>query len=584
MSLAQPLAPARRWQFGPIWLVAPTLAFMAVFFLFPMLRLLTLSVVDPATSSLTAQHYGHLADNPVYWRILGITFRISILTALLSVALGYPVARWLASYPEERRGKFLFMILLPFWASYLVKTFAWMIILGNRGVLNALFVGSGISDKSLPLMYNEFGVLVGMVHAMMPLAILTMLPVMSEIDLRLTQAARSLGAGRTQGFWMVYFPLSIPGVAAAGLLTFITSLGFFIVPAYLGGRGQTMLAQVIITQVQELVNWAFAAVLAALMVATALIAIWIYDQFFGLSSLTAGSAETGKKRKHGAALRKAGAHILETLGRLTSGLDRLGRDSEGEGTPLGTRIYVGAVLVFLISPMLVVLLLAFTSASSLAFPPPGFSLRWFEQYFGSPIWISATIRSFGVAFATAFCATVLGGLAALALARSSSRWNKLIFGFMLAPMIVPRIVVAVGLFYLMAQIGLVASNTGLVIGHTLLAIPYTFIAIGAVLKGYDWRLNQAAATLGAGQATTFRFITLPLLRGGIVSAALFAFVTSFDDLTIALFVSGGLKSTLPKQMWDDMYLQLNPTLAAVSVVVLAIVSLILIVTQRLTRK
>jgi ABC-type spermidine/putrescine transport system permease subunit II len=136
----------------------------------------------------------------------------------------------------------------------------------------------------------------------------------------------------------------------------------------------------------------------------------------------------------------------------------------------------------------------------------------------------------------------------------------------------------------MAQIGLVASNLGLIIGHTLLAIPFTFITIGAVLKGYDWQLNQAAASLGAGKLAVLRLITMPLLRGGIISAALFAFVTSFDELTIALFISGGLKSTLPKQMWDDMYLQLNPTLAAVSVVVLCIVTVMLLAAQRLSRK
>ncbi|MFT3688491.1 ABC transporter permease subunit [Paenirhodobacter sp.] len=554
------------WRPGPIWLIAPVLAFLAVFFLFPMARLLALSVLNDG--GLTTEHYAHLGSNPVYWRILAITFRISILTAVLSVLLGYPVARWISAFPEDKRGGVLFLVLLPFWTSYLVKTFAWMIMLGNRGLLNSLVLG--VSDTPLPLMYNEFGVLVGMVHAMAPLAILTMLPVMSGIDQRLTSAAESLGAGRAQSFWMVYFPLSMPGVAAAGLLTFITSLGFFIVPAYLGGRTQTMLAQVIILQVQELVNWAFAGVLAVMMVVTALIAVWIYDQFFGLSTLTAGTSGGRQRNPH---LRRAGAWLLEGIARILP--------------PVGaaaTRGYVWAFLLFLIAPMIVVLPLAFTSASSLTFPPPGFSLRWFGEYLGSPIWVSATVRSFGVAFAAAFCATVLGGLAALALARSSSRWNGLIFGLMLAPMIVPRIVIAVGLFYLMAQIGLVATNTGLVIGHTLLAIPYSFIAIGAVLKGYDWRLNQAAATLGAGQGAILYRITLPLLRGGIISAALFAFVTSFDDLTIALFVSGGLKSTLPKQMWDDMYLQLNPTLAAVSVVVLSIVTLILFAAQRLTRK
>jgi len=174
-------------------------------------------------------------------------------------------------------------------------------------------------------------------------------------------------------------------------------------------------------------------------------------------------------------------------------------------------------------------------------------------------------------------------LAALALARSRAAWRGPVFALLLAPMVVPRIVVALGLFYLLAQIGLVATDTGLVIGHTLLAIPYCVITLGAVLKNYDWRLNQAAETMGAGRLTVLRRITLPLLRGGVIAAALFAFVTSFDELTIAIFISGGLKTTLPKQMWDDMFLQLNPTLAAVSVVVLVLVTLILLAAQKLQK-
>ncbi len=193
------------------------------------------------------------------------------------------------------------------------------------------------------------------------------------------------------------------------------------------------------------------------------------------------------------------------------------------------------------------------------------------------------MRSFGVAFATAILATVIGGFAALALARSRSRWAGLIFAFFLAPMIVPRIVIAVGLFYLFAQIGLVATNTGLVIGHTVLALPFAFVAIAAILKNYDWRLDQAAATLGANKVQALRFVTVPLIRSGLTAAFLFAFITSFDELTVAIFVSGGIKTTLPKQMWDDMILQLNPTLAAVSVVVFLIVTTLLLAAEKLRR-
>ncbi|MBV2143651.1 ABC transporter permease subunit [Falsochrobactrum sp. TDYN1] len=572
----------KNWKPDPIWLAVPALLLLAVFFLFPMLRLLGLSFTDEAVDSFTLSNYRRLGDSFLYWKILGITLEISALTAFFSVLFGYPIAMWLSGLEDRQRSNMLMLVLLPFWTSYLVKTFAWMILLGKNGLFNSLLVGSGLAERPANLMYNEFGVLVGMVHAMIPLAVLSMLPVMSGIDNRLTLAASTMGASRSDRFWLVYFPLSMPGVVAAGLLTFITSLGFFIVPAFLGGRQQTMLAQTIITQVQEIVNWPFAAVLATMLVAAALLVIGIYNKLFGLSSLSAGNGVKSKKAlSPDSALRKLGYGILALVAKIFRPLDRLFPPKES-GSPVRT-LYVVLLIAFLMLPGLIVIPLSFTSSRNLAFPPPGFSLRWFEQYFNSAIWMSATMRSFGVAFATAFFATILGGLAALALSRSTSRLNGLIFGLILAPMIVPRIVIAVGLFYLMAQIGLVATNTGLVIGHTLLALPYAFITIGSVLKNYDWRLNQAAETMGASKLTVLRLITIPLLRGGLLSAALFAFVTSLDELTIAIFVSGGLKTTLPKQMWDDMFLQLNPTLAAVSVIVLLIVTVLLLMARKLER-
>jgi len=150
-------------------------------------------------------------------------------------------------------------------------------------------------------------------------------------------------------------------------------------------------------------------------------------------------------------------------------------------------------------------------------------------------------------------------------------------------LIVPRIVTAVGLFYLYARIGLAGTNAGLVIGHTVLAIPYVVVTMAAALKRYDWRLDDAARILGASAWARVRTVMLPLLKPALVAAFLFAFLISFDELTIAIFVSGGLKTTLPKQMWDDMLLAANPTLAAVSfILVVAIAALVFLLS--LTRR
>jgi len=571
---------ARR-RFGAIWYAAPAVAFLSVFFLYPVVRLLLLSVQIEATGELTAEHFHRALTAEVYVRVLGITFGIAGETTLGAIVFGYPLAYWLARQPDSRRGWLVMLVLIPFWTSYLVKTFAWMITLGQSGIMNSALVWSGLVPAPIDVLHGRAGVRIGMIHAMMPLAVLTMLPIMMGVDRHLPRAAATLGAPPGQVFWRVFFHLSLPGVAAAGLLVFITSLGFFITPALLGGPRETMLAQLVIAQVQELMNWSFAGALAVMMLLAALVTCWVYDRLFGLSTVTGESSTNGRGgrvllRRFGIALLSAVAAAHAAVGGLVARL--VGRRALGLLLPA----YVVLVLLFLCAPTLIVVPMGFTSSSFLSFPPPGFSLRWFDTYFSSPLRLGATLRSFVMACGTACLATLLGGFAALA--RKTGLWRALLFALFIEPMIVPRIVIALDLFYLLAQLGLVATEAGLILGHAVLAMPFVFITVAAVLKGYDWRLDQAAATLGASRRRVLLEITVPLLKGGLVAAFLFAFITSFDDLTVALFVSGGVTVTLPKQMWDDMILQLNPTLAAVSTVVFVLVTVLLLLAEWMRRR
>jgi ABC-type spermidine/putrescine transport system permease subunit I len=572
-----------RKRFGAAWYAAPSVVFLTVFFFYPVLRLLLLSVQVEATGELTPEHFHRALTAEVYVRVLGITFGIAGETTLGAVALGYPLAYWLARQPLSRRGWLLMLVLIPFWTSYLVKTFAWMITLDQSGIMNRALMGAGLVPAPIDVLHQRMGVRIGMIHAMLPLAVLTMLPVMLGVERQLPRAAATLGAPPGQIFWRIFFHLSLPGVAAAGLPVFITSLGFFITPALLGGPRETMLAQLIIAQVQDMMNWSFAGALAVMMLSAALVTCWIYDRLFGLSTVTGEAAVSD--RGFGLMLRGLGIALLSGVAALHAALGAV------MARVLGRRIlaailpaYVAFLLLFLCAPALIVVPMGFTDSSFLSFPPPGFSLRWFDTYFSSPLWLGATVRSFVIGFGTACLATLLGGFAALALARSTGRWRAALFGLLIAPMIVPRIVVALGLFYLFAQLGLVATELGMILGHAVLALPFVFITIAAVLKGYDWRLDQAAATLGASRGRVLLEITVPLLKGGLIAAFLFAFITSFDDLTVALFVSGGVTVTLPKQMWDDMILQLNPTLAAVSTVVFVLVTMLLVIAEWMRRR
>lgn len=244
--------------------IVPTLLFLLCFFIVPVGEILQGGLFN-ADGSFGLGQFERIARTPVYAKVLWITFSISFLTAAISVLLGYPVAYLLSRLSPRARERWLLWIMLPFWTSYLVKTYAWMLLLSKTGVLSTIALALGLVKETSGTIPSLTGVLVGMVHAMLPLAVMTMLPVMRGIDDRLAQAAETLGAERSMSFFTVILPLSSPGVAAAGLLVFISSLGFFIVPALLGSPRETMIAQLVISSVLELFDMRFAGALSTVL-------------------------------------------------------------------------------------------------------------------------------------------------------------------------------------------------------------------------------------------------------------------------------------------------------------------------------
>jgi putative spermidine/putrescine transport system permease protein len=233
-------------------------------------------------------------------------------------------------------------------------------------------------------------------------------------------------------------------------------------------------------------------------------------------------------------------------------------------TRLLPALVVGSILVFLALPIVVVMVVSFSSATYLTFPPPAFGLRWYGTYFASDDWLRSTWLSLWVAASVVALATVLGTLAALGIARLPKALFVLTSALILSPLIVPVIVVAIGIYYAFARYGLVGTPAGLILAHTCLAVPFVVTSVSASLAGVNPRIEQAALSLGATPIGTFFQVTLPLIRPGILAGALFAFITSFDELVVALFLSGSGAVTLPRRMWDDLLYQIEPTIAAVS--------------------
>jgi putative spermidine/putrescine transport system permease protein len=247
---------------------------------------------------------------------------------------------------------------------------------------------------------------------------------------------------------------------------------------------------------------------------------------------------------------------------------RIGRWSFG--------VYCGLVFLFLAAPVVIVIPLAFSSADFLRFPPPSYSLRWFHNFFSRRDWMEAAVNSFKIGVLTAGLATVLGTAAAYGLVRGRSKRKEGLYAFFISPMIVPNIVFALSLYYLFSKLRMVGSMWSLVLGHTVLALPPVIIVLSASLQSVDYALEQAAMIHGARRFRAFREITLPLILPGVITAALFAFLVSFDDLLIALFLSGSRAVTLPKRMWDGVRLEIDPTVAAVALLIMLLPTVILL--------
>lgn len=222
-----------------------------------------------------------------------------------------------------------------------------------------------------------------------------------------------------------------------------------------------------------------------------------------------------------------------------------------------------AALVFLMLPIVIVTIMSFSSASTLAFPPPGLSLRWYLSFFGNERWLAAALNSMIVALSASTLALLLATPAAYGLARGRFRGKGLFEANFIAPLIVPPVVKAVALYILYAQIGLLGTYAGLIIAHTILAVPYVILVMSIAVRSLDFRLEQVARTLGASQFRIFRRVILPNLAPSVLAAWVMAFIVSFDEIIITFFVFGN-RETLPKRMFTQLEQKIDPTITAIA--------------------
>jgi ABC-type spermidine/putrescine transport system permease subunit I len=263
----------------------PALVVLAVLFVYPLLGIVNRSVYK---GGYTLDPYRQVFGVPVYLQVLVATFKVSAVVTAVCLALGYPLAYVLTTRRPRTAQLLMIIIVLPFFTSIIVRTYAWMVLLGRNGIVNQYLIALGLTEKPLSLLYNQAGVVIGMTYVLLPYMVLTLYSVMRGIDPGLVRAAHSLGASRIQAFRRVFLPLSLPGIAGGTLLVFILSLGFFITPALMGGPSDVMIAMLIEREVEITLNWSFASALAVVLLALTLVGFAGYNRIVRLERIFEG--------------------------------------------------------------------------------------------------------------------------------------------------------------------------------------------------------------------------------------------------------------------------------------------------------
>ena len=357
---------------------------------------------------------------------------------------------------------------------------------------------------------------------------------------------KALGAGALSIARRIVLPLTMPGVIAGGTIVFMSAIGYYITPALMGGPGQQMIAMLIADNINRTLNWGLAAALSVVLLAATLVVFVFFQRAFGLDRLMSGGGGRGSD-----------ASLGDYRGRRSSG---------GWATAVAGLL----VAVFLIAPIIVVFPMSLGASPFLEFPPESYSFRWFQSFFSEQRWLLAVWNSLQAAAVAIAISVPLGTAAALGVDRLSRRARPWLEAVFILPMVVPVIILAVGLFYVLAPLNLLGNPATVGVAHSVLASPFVFLTVRSALKGFDRNQEYAALSLGAPWPIVFYRIMLPAIAPGMLAGAVFAFIQSFDDVVLALFLTNIRSRTLPRVMYEGVAHEIDPTIIAVSVLVILV--------------
>ena len=520
-------------------LAAPSLVLIIGVFVGAMATLLEYSFHDypPGGGDIagTVATWRTFLTGGYHWHVVAETVEVGVLATVITALVGYPTALVLSRVKRPGwRYAGLFIVFAPLLTSVISRTYGWELILGDAGVLNWLLGAVGLGPA--PILYTQTSVVVALVHILLPFMVFPVLSSLGQVDGALGEAAADLGAGAWRRFRTVTLPLTLPGLIAGAELVFALSISSFATPSLLGGGRVQVLATDIYDDVQN-VDWPLAAVSAYVLLALAAVALVLF------------------------------AALQRRAGRATQG-GVTAQSAQSRGARGGIA-WLACVDAFVLAPLVVIVIESFSSVSYGTWPPPGLSTKWYENLLRQPGLGSAALLSLEIAVAATVIATVIGTLTATALVRHAPPGRRLVESLTLSPTVVPKVAFGFAGFVYLHRIGLFGGAVGLVAAHVVIVLPFVVIVVTSALQHADDTLDAAARDLGAGPVRAFRLATLPQIRPALVAAALFAFVISFDEVDTTIFLLAPDQQTLPVWMYTYLQKYQDPTLAALSTILIA---------------
>jgi putative spermidine/putrescine transport system permease protein len=533
--------------------------FFVIFFFWPLLDVVLRSisvdgVMDWGNPQFTLDSYLAVFQDEYLHLVEWRTIVLAVNSTILALLLGFPTAYFISRLPARLAGVVLLLILIPFQVSIVVRLFAVTSILSPNGLVSQ--ASQALGGERFSLLYTQGGTLVGTVMYLLPYMVLILYSGMTGIDHNVLLAARTLGASGIQIFVKVFLPLVRTSILSGALLCFILALSFFIVPAILGGPQEQTVA-VYIQQQIDLFQWGIASALGVILLVATLI-LYI------------------------AVLRIGGGFQAPGVGAQAKGVSAEQRFTWSAGT-----VFTGAItlvsLAVLLLPVLIVFPLSVGETQTVVFPPRGFTLDWYGQVLTTTTWLDPIVRSALVATLTGLASTALAlYLARVVQTAKSERTKLLISGLAFAPIITPAILLAIGIYAVELRLKLAGTIPGLVFAHTLISFPLAFAILNTSLASRGLDLETAAWTMGASRISAFWKVTVRGMIPAILSAFGLAFVTSWDEVVLALFLQTGPVKTLPVTIYQYLQSGIVPTVPAIAAL-LTLVVIAVIVIQRITQ-